>query len=55
MRKHFSRIAVGLLLGALIGMTALFVREAHLVQLQRHLILEMYTYIVRFCSQSMVQ
>jgi hypothetical protein len=48
-KKSYGRLAVGLLIGALIGMTALFLREAHIIQEQRELITEMYNYLITNC------
>jgi hypothetical protein len=51
-KRNYTWIAVGLLIGALIGMTALFVREAQIIQTQRHLILEMFRFIQAGCPVS---
>ncbi len=49
MRKHASRIAIGLLIGAVIGLTALVVREGQIIQLQRNLIIDLWQFIQAGC------
>jgi hypothetical protein len=54
-KNNASRIAVGILLGALIGMTVLFVREAHIIQDQRDLVLQLWDFIQAGCPSEIVQ
>lgn len=46
-----TRIALGLLIGAVFALTALNIYESHIIAAQRHLLLEMYVYIVNGCPQ----
>jgi hypothetical protein len=50
-RKYGSQIAIGLLLGAVIALTALVVREAHIIAAQRDLIRLMWEYVQEGCPQ----
>lgn len=51
MSKNYSRIAIAILLGAVIGLTWMNYHQAQLIHVQRQIILDMYRYIITGCPQ----
>lgn len=54
-KKIFHGIVLGVLTGAVLGLVYLNWYEAQVIQAQRHLILEMWKYIVQSCPTEMLQ
>lgn len=44
-----TRIALGLLIGAVLGLTALNIYESHIIAAQRHLLVEMFYFLQQSC------
>jgi hypothetical protein len=55
MRKYFSRIAVGLLVVAALFLLYVDIRQAQVLDVQRHMIIDMYQFIVAGCPVSQLQ
>jgi hypothetical protein len=55
MKNYISRIAIGLLLATVIFLTYVDVRQAQVVEAQRHLLVNMYRFIQAGCPFSQLQ
>lgn len=52
MSKWFKRVGVGVLVAAVVFLLYVDVKQAQVIQAQRHLIVEMYQFIVAGCPVS---
>jgi hypothetical protein len=54
-KRNYSRIAIALLIGAIIGLTIIVVHQNHVIQVQRHVMIDMLHFIQAGCPFSQLQ